>query len=929
MPLYVGSGYFPATISNNRIQRIVSANITPDMSVRENVHEYFNSTHKSEALTCIQEICHPPAGTTRDAVVGRFGRLRGLAYPGFADKIKSGDKDNGDNRLCILDENGQEMLSVILGDDEKYTVIYPNGRVTHDLSLPASQGDEGLLASCTFATAGPQTADEYEAVWLAWERAAPPAEAECRTQTVQKLRQCMQNDTRLDVSHTPLTSLPPLPTGLQSLDISYTSLTKLPPLPDGLQSLDVSHTSLTKLPTLPHGLQSLNVSHTSLIGLPLLPHGLQSLDGSHTSLTGLPPLPQRLQSLDVSHTSLTGLPPLLHGLQSLDVSHTSLTQLPTLPQGLQSLNISHTSLTDLQTLPSKLQRLDASHTSLAKLQTLPSKLQKLDVSHTSLTELPKMPSRLETLNVSGTKMTKLSSLPYGLKTLNASNTLLTRMPRLYNELQNLDLSNTTIDFIGPFELPYGLQTLDVSGTRLIRLPQLPTGLQSLNMSHLPLKALPHMPSGLQTLNMSHIQKLINITHLPTELQTLNVSQTPLLNLSQLPTGLQSLNISDTPLYRLPSLPPVLQMLDVSGTNLINLPESLARLSRDTTVLMQNNHMPDSTIQLLRNRVNEPDYQGPRIEFDRGASSGVQETNALHLLMANWMTIEEASDDRWKTFWSVDDARAFSMFLNQLKETKNNKSADFRKQIATWLTLLANDDELRAKTFAMATESTSSCEDRVTLAMNSMKSVQLLHNAEKGKFDNDIPGLVSVGREMFRLEKLELIAREKIKTLRDEVYGGDEDKVDEIEVFLGYQNQLKKSLELTGATDEMRYFDVSDITESDLQAAEIQVKTAEDSQFGEWILQWEPLHKVLIRKNKDDWDALIDKKIEDYEREYQELYDTELEPAGLVGDIESERTIGARAMASTEKLFQQGLRPLAEKLLGKHLGARWLLDASPV
>ncbi|BEI09600.1 NEL-type E3 ubiquitin ligase domain-containing protein [Edwardsiella ictaluri] len=122
----------------------------------------------------------------------------------------------------------------------------------------------------------------------------------------------------------------------------------------------------------------------------------------------------------------------------------------------------------------------------------------------------------------------------------------------------------------------------------------------------------------------------------------------------------------------------------------------------------------------------------------------------------------------------------------------------------------------------------------------------------------------------------------------------------------------------------------DITELDLQAAEIQVKSAEDSQFGEWILQWEPLHKVLKRrKSKDDWETLIDKKMEDYEREYQELYDTELEPAGLVGDIESERTIGARAMASTEKLFQQGLHPLAEKLLGKHLGARWVLDTSPV
>ncbi|EKS7818380.1 hypothetical protein JFQ97_003545, partial [Edwardsiella ictaluri] len=384
----------------------------------------------------------------------------------------------------------------------------------------------------------------------------------------------------------------------------------------------------------------------------------------------------------------------------------------------------------------------------------------------------------------------------------------------------------------------------------------------------------------------------------------------------------------TSLTSLPELPPGLQTLNASNTQLTSLPESIARLSPEARVTLQNNHLSEHTIQALRDMTNASDYQGPRIDFDMGASSVPLETRALHLAVADWLTPategEAASADRWQSIGKEEDAAAFSSFLDQLKATQNNQAADFRRQIATWLTQLEQDDELRAKTFAMATESTSSCEDRVTLAMNNMKSVQLIHNAEKGKFDNDIQGLVSVSREMFRLEQLELIAREKIKTLRDEVYGGDEDKVDEIEVFLGYQNKLKKSLELSGATEEMRFFGVSHITESDLQAAEIQVKTAENSQFGEWILQWEPLHNVLIRKEAEDWKALINKKIEDYEREYQALYDTELEPAGLGGDLEAERTIGARAMASAEKAFQQGLRPLAEQLLAGHLGPRWSL-----
>ncbi|UYB62782.1 NEL-type E3 ubiquitin ligase domain-containing protein [Edwardsiella ictaluri] len=789
MPLHVGTGHIPATISNNRIHRIASANTPPEMSVRENIQEFFCSTHKSEALNCLWEICHPPVGTTRDAVAGRFEQLKRLAYPGYENNIQSGR--NGDNSFCILDEDGQEMLSVILGDADTYTVIYPGGEMTHDLSLSAPQGDEGLLILGASDTVGPQTEGEYKAAWSAWERAAPPEEAEDRAKTVRELRHCLRYNTRLDVSNTKLTSLPPLPTGLKRLDVSGTGLTSLPPLPSKLQRLDISNTPMPRLPSLPSRLQRLDVSNTSLTSLPELPTGLESLDISHTSLTSLPELPTGLQWLYISHTSLTSLPELPTGLEGLDISNSSLTSLPELPSELRSLNISNTSLTSLPELPSE--------------------LRSLNISNTSLTSLPELPSELRSLNISNTSLTSLPELPSELRGLNISNTSLTSLPPLPSKLQRLDISNT-------------------------------------------------------------------------------------------------------PMPRLPSLPSRLQRLDVSNTHLANLPEIIANLSQRTTVRLQSNSLSERTLQMI----NKPGYQGPRI-VDMATSSNHQETRALHLAVADWLTPaeadEEASAKRWWAIGKEDDAAAFSTFLDRLKKTKNNQATDFHVQIASWISQLAQDDELRAKTFDMATESTSSCEDRVTLAMNNMKSVQLVHNAEKGKFDHDIPGLVSAGREMFRLEQLDLIAREKVKKLRF---------FDEIEVFLGYQNKLKESLELTGTTEGMQFFGASRITELDLKAAEIQVKSAENSQFREWILQWEPLHGVLKRRESKQWQTLIDKKMEDYEREYQQLSDTELKPAGLLGDIEAERTIGARAMASAEKAFQQGLHPLAEQLLGRHLGPRWSL-----
>ncbi|EDV2065720.1 E3 ubiquitin--protein ligase, partial [Salmonella enterica] len=242
-----------------------------------------------------------------------------------------------------------------------------------------------------------------------------------------------------------------------------------------------------------------------------------------------------------------------------------------------------------------------------------------------------------------------------------------------------------------------------------------------------------------------------------------------------------------------------------------------------------------------------------------------------------------------------------------------KDAGFKAQISSWLAHLAEDDALRANTFTLATEATSSCEDRVTFFLHQMRNVQLVHNAEKGEYDDNLAALVATGRVMFRLEKLEQIAREKVRTLAF---------VDEIEVCLGYQNKLKKSLGLTSVTAEMRFFDVSGVTVTDLQAAELQVKAAEKSEFREWILQWGPLHSVLERKAPEHFNALREKRSSDYEHTYRMLSDTELKPSGLVGNTDAERTIGARAMESAEKAFLDGLRPLVEEILGSYLQVQW-------
>ncbi|EJH7357031.1 type III secretion system effector E3 ubiquitin transferase SspH1 [Salmonella enterica] len=468
------------------------------------------------------------------------------------------------------------------------------------------------------------------------------------------------------------------------------------------------------------------------------------------------------------------------------------------------------------------------------------------------------------------------------------------------------------------ELPEGLRELEVSGNlQLTSLPSLPQGLQKLWAYNNWLTSLPTLPPGLGDLAVSNNQ-LTSLPEMPPALRELRVSGNNLTSLPALPSGLQKLWAYNNRLTSLPEMSPGLQELDVSHNQLTRLPQSLTGLSSAARVYLDGNPLSVRTLQALRDIIG---HSGIRIHFDMAGPSVPREARALHLVVADWLTSaregEAAQADRWQAFGLEDNAAAFSLVLDRLRETENfKKDAGFKAQISSWLTQLAEDAALRAKTFAMATEATSTCEDRVTHALHQMNNVQLVHNAEKGEYDNNLQGLVSTGREMFRLATLEQIAREKAGTLA---------LVDDVEVYLAFQNKLKESLELTSVTSEMRFFDVSGVTVSDLQAAELQVKTAENSGFSKWILQWGPLHSVLERKVPERFNALREKQISDYEDTYRKLYDEVLKSSGLVDDTDAERTIGVSAMNSAKKEFLDGLRALVDEVLGSYLTARWRLN----
>ncbi|ECW8874549.1 E3 ubiquitin--protein ligase, partial [Salmonella enterica] len=476
MPFHVGSGCLPATISNSRIYRIAWSDTPPEMSSWEKGKEFFCSTHQTAALECIRTICHPPAGTTREDVVSRFELLRTLAYAGWEENIHSGL--HGENYFCILDENSQEILSVTLDDAGNYTVNCQGYSETHHFTMETEPGVERTEhaegasgTSCLPATTAPQTAAEYDAVWSAWEMAAPEGEARGRAAVVQEMRDCLNNGNPvLNVGAAGLTTLPDhLPPHITTLIIPDNNLTSLSTLPSGLQELIFAGNQLPSLPALPSGLRELIVVESPLTSLPDLPSGLCKLWAFNNQLASLPTLPPSLRELSVDGNLLPSLPALPSGLQSLSASHNQMASLPTLPPGLEELVVDGNQLPSLPALPLRLQKLSVSHNQLTHLSALPPGLQSLWATNNRLTSLSALPPGLEELVVSDNLLPSLPALPPGLRTLRASNNRLTRLTESITGLS----SEATVHLEGNLLSERTLQTMqnltsapDYSGPRI-------------------------------------------------------------------------------------------------------------------------------------------------------------------------------------------------------------------------------------------------------------------------------------------------------------------------------------------------------------------------------------------------------------------------------------------------------------------------------
>jgi hypothetical protein len=456
--------------------------------------------------------------------------------------------------------------------------------------------------------------------------------------------------------------------------------------------------------------------------------------------------------------------------------------------------------------------------------------------------LPPLPDDLPALCIDGIRRPDLRTLPSGLQLLLARNIGISRVPAfLPPGLRVLDLSNNDLrDAPQTFALPPTLEVLRLAGNPLTALPyRLPDGLVELDVSHTDLLALPPLPPSQRRL----VAWDCCLEALP----------------ENLPPDMEYIDASRNRIRSLPAhLPLSLRTLDLSSNELDGLPASITRLTSCTINLELN---PLSPRDIPRPAAGQP---GPRIHYSMtdvgldGSSGGrprpvrgarqhampQSPRGALQASVARWLggTAPRMAQarTRWDALGDLPDGTEFREMLDRLHTVQAARDAAFRNDVAEWLIELSMPDRkaLRDDTFAACAEATTHCEDRVAWTFNQLKALWQNDDIRRGLYDRRVREVVDVARQMFRLEVLTEIARQRVASMT---------VVDEIEVYLAYVVQLRNALQLTTVVPDMRFYTASHVTADDLADALQAVQAREAAEFDAFLaLDYEPWQTLLAR-----------------------------------------------------------------------------------
>ncbi|WP_054884010.1 NEL-type E3 ubiquitin ligase domain-containing protein [Pseudomonas sp. NBRC 111130] len=217
-----------------------------------------------------------------------------------------------------------------------------------------------------------------------------------------------------------------------------------------------------------------------------------------------------------------------------------------------------------------------------------------------------------------------------------------------------------------------------------------------------------------------------------------------------------------------------------------------------------------------------------------------------------MDAEEQLATQWRALAGEPGSTDFFMLLDALVDSSDYSRAweDLRRRVVQMLQAMAADSRLRHELFELASHPRT-CVDSIahcfsTLEVRSMV-VRALQAAPPG---SETHARLQLGRQLFRLDRVEALARDHV--LRESQAGR---VVDEIEVSLAYRIGLAGPLGLPGQPRSMRFPTIARVTQADLNAAELAVYRAEAGGLAAYVSERDFWRECLRQREAQRFDAL--------------------------------------------------------------------------
>ncbi|MDD2048597.1 NEL-type E3 ubiquitin ligase domain-containing protein [Pseudomonas putida] len=417
----------------------------------------------------------------------------------------------------------------------------------------------------------------------------------------------------------------------------------------------------------------------------------------------------------------------------------------------------------------------------------------------------------------------------------------------------------------------GSYSLEIEGERVGSLPRLPDDvdfghvtqlkLRNMNLSQLDADFLPRFPR-LLSLDLRDNQ----LSTLPQGIEQLSALRRLRLNNNQIVmtsaanlrlralTNLEQLDLGQNPLGTAPDVNGLVHLreLGLRATGLTQFPARVQQLPWRGLTDMRENQLRQLNQELhgLRLRAervalhdNPLDEASEQFLSDVSTSSSVSGSGGNHSLPYRHQLVQEAERERWlvgaygalrtqrEARWralnKVTRSTDFFRFLRDFAQSPDFQRHPIYHRMRMWQVIDAcyENSEVREQLFLLA-GGRGACEDRLLLIVSQMQVRVIIHQQTAGLSlaQSEVP-LMQLGRSLFRLDQVDLIAAQRLREMR----ASGRHAIDDVEVYLTYRLRLAHTLGLPGQPSSMHYEAYSGVTAQDLNIARVAVLQAESNE----------------------------------------------------------------------------------------------------